>query len=63
MATSALPDSDQVPADQSQNFASAEAFGTYLKGVVDKLNGLQPGDFTPNLDQLDTMIQSLKVER
>lgn len=63
VATSALPDSDQVPADQAQNFSTAEAFTAYLTGVVDKLNGLQAADFSPNLDQLDAMIQSLKVER
>lgn len=63
VATGALPDSDQVPPDQNQNFASGEAFQAYLNGVVEKLNGLQPSDFAPNLDLLDAMIQSLRIER
>jgi hypothetical protein len=63
VATSALPDTNQLSQEQQATFYTADAFETYLGKVVQTLNGLPPTDFTPNLDQLDAMLQSLRAEK
>lgn len=63
VATSVLPDTDQLSQEQMQTFNTAGAFDAYLGQVVQTLNGLPPTDFTPNLDQLDALLQSLRAEK
>ena len=60
VATSVLPDTNQLSPEQVQTFNTAGAFEAYLGQVVQILNGLPPTDFTPNLDRLDTLLQSLR---
>jgi hypothetical protein len=63
VTTSALPDTNQLSPEQEAAFNTSGAFEAYLGQVVQTLNGLPPTDFTPNLDQLDTMLQSLRAEK
>jgi len=63
VATSALPDTDQMTQEQMQTLGTADAFEKYLNQVVQTLNGLPPTEFTPNLDQLDAVINSLRLTR
>lgn len=63
VAASALPDTDQLSQEQQATFNTASAFEAYLGQVVQTLNGLPPTDFTPNLDRLDAMLQSLRTEK
>jgi hypothetical protein len=63
VATSALPDTDQMSQEQMQTLSTGEAFAAYLGQVVQTLNSLPPADFTPNLDALDAMILSLRLEK
>ncbi len=60
---SSLPDTDQMTPEQIQTMGTAEAFKQYLNQVVQTLNGLPSDNFTPNLDQLDAMINSLRLEK
>lgn len=39
------------------------SLGIYNENVSQALNGLQPGDFTPDLNQIDAMLQSLHIEK
>jgi hypothetical protein len=61
VSTASLPDSDQVPQDQIQSFG--DNFPQYLNETAQKINALQPSDFTPNLGLLDTLVQSLRLEK
>jgi hypothetical protein len=63
VATNALPDTDQPSPEQQAAFNTAGGFEAYLGPVVQTLNGLPPTDFTPNLEQLDAMLQSLRAEK
>ena len=63
VATSALPDTDQMSQDQLQTLSTADAFNAYLDKVVQTLNGLPPAGFAPNLDTLDATIHSLRLEK
>ncbi|CAG0946375.1 hypothetical protein ANRL1_02949 [Anaerolineae bacterium] len=63
VATSALPDTDQMSQEQMQTLGTGEAFAAYLNEVVQMLNGLPSASFTPNLDALDATINSLRVEK
>ena len=63
VSTAALPDTAQMTQEQMQTLGTGEAFAAYLTQIVQTLNGLPATDFTPNLDQLDAMITSLRVER
>jgi hypothetical protein len=63
VATSALPDTDQLSQEQEAAFNTASGFEAYLGQVVQTLNGLSPTDFTPNLDRLDALLQSLRTEK
>jgi hypothetical protein len=63
VASGALPDTSEMSQEQMQTLGTAGAFEAYLNQVVQTLNGLPPADFTPNLDTLDTLIQSLRVEK
>lgn len=63
VSTAALPDTDQLTQEQMQTLGTGEAFAAYLTQIVQTLNGLPAADFTPNLDQLDAMIASLRVEK
>ena len=63
VAASALPDTDQMTPEQIQSMGTADAFGQYLNQVVQTLNGLPATEFAPNLDQLDALINSVRVEK
>jgi hypothetical protein len=63
VATSALPDTDQMSQEQMQTLSTGEAFAAYLNEVVQMLNGLPSTSFTPNLDVLDATINSLHLEK
>ncbi|MFT3890641.1 MAG: hypothetical protein QM730_03330 [Anaerolineales bacterium] len=56
MHTSALP--DVAPA---LDFNSQEVFD-YNQKMTETLNALTPADFTPNLDVLDALVESISVE-
>lgn len=59
VASNMLPSTDQVPADQQQTFG--DTFLQYLQDIVKKLNAQKPSDFSPDLNLLDALIQSLQV--
>ena len=63
VATSALPNTDQLSPEQMETFSTASGFEAYLGQVVQTLNGQPSTDFTPNLDRLDAMMQSLRIEK
>jgi hypothetical protein len=63
VATSALPDTSEMSQEQMQTLSTGEAFAAYLNQVVQTLNGLPGSGFAPNLDGLDAMINSLRVEK
>lgn len=49
-----------------QDFRDAETSGNYdayYQSKVDQLNAALPGDFRPDLSQLDALVQSIRVER
>lgn len=61
--TSALPSAfDETEAAEDYE-AFAENFETYLQETNDTLNALNPSDFTPNLEDLDSMVESLVTEQ
>ena len=60
VTTFALPDSvDGLSPEEAKQ--AENNFEAYLKDVRDKLTLLKPGDFTPNLKTLDTMVQSIAI--
>ncbi len=63
VATSALPATGEVSQDQMQTFSTADGFQNYLNQTVQSLNGLSASDFTPNLDLLDALIKSIRVQK
>lgn len=63
VSSSTLPDTSEMSQEQMQTLGTAGAFEAYLNQVVQTLNGLPPADFTPNLDVLDAMINSLRLEK
>jgi hypothetical protein len=40
----------------------ASDYPTYITGIVNQLNLQAPGDYAPNLDTLDALVQSIEVE-
>jgi hypothetical protein len=63
VATGTLPATGELSQDQMQTFSTADGFENYLSQTVQTLNGLSASDFTPNLDLLDALIKSVRVEK
>jgi hypothetical protein len=61
ISTNLLPDTvADAPGDVlDQASASQESYNQYVVGVTTALNDLQPADWTPDLAELDAMVQSL----
>ncbi|HCB49671.1 MAG TPA: hypothetical protein DEP47_09135 [Chloroflexi bacterium] len=61
ISTNLLPDTvADAPKDVlDQASASQESYNQYVVGVTTALNDLQPADWTPDLAELDAMVQSL----
>jgi len=60
VSAAVLPDTlDDVPPADGRR--AAEDFQSYLAGIQAQLNGLDAADFTPDLRQLDAVVESLKV--
>ena len=56
-----LPEDESVDLNNPpQNFV--EDFPKYLSDTVAMLNGQSPGAFTPDLSQLDAMIESIEIK-
>jgi hypothetical protein len=61
VSTPALPDKyEDTPAAQDYD-AFAKTYDTYLEGVTAALNGQKPAQFTPDLTQLDALVESLQI--
>lgn len=45
----------------SEQLKVSEDFQTYLTGIQEQLNGLNPTDFSPSLLDLDTLIKSMRL--
>ena len=63
ISTASLPNSYEESPWSNDNDAFMAAYDKYLQETTQTLNGLPPTDFTPSLEQLDAMIQSLIVGR
>jgi hypothetical protein len=55
---SILPEQQDLPADPQ---AFIDSYDTYLGEVSSGLNALAPEQFTPNLDEIDRMIETLRL--
>jgi hypothetical protein len=55
---SILPEQQDLPADAQ---AFMDAYDTYLGKTSSELNALAPDQFTPNLDEIDRMIETLRL--
>jgi len=51
-----------VPASCPNGVKHALDISFYLQLIVQKLNAAAPGSFTPTLEQLDALIESLEVK-
>lgn len=58
-----LPDSGTLSQEQMATLSTPDGFKQYLGQIVGELNAAPPGEFTPSLDQLDALIQSLQVQK
>jgi len=54
-----LPDSIDYSTLDYEAFIAT--YSNYLTETVTALDGIAPGDYTPTLDMLDAMIQSIRV--
>jgi hypothetical protein len=59
LKASVLPESIDYTTFDFETFAAT--YFTYLNDTVIALDGLAPGDYTPSLDMLDALIQSINV--
>ena len=58
-----LPATGALSQEQLAAFGSAEAYNQYVGEIVGKLNTAPPGDFTPNLELLDALVQSIQIDK
>lgn len=63
VASGLLPATGALSQEQLAAWGSADAYNQYVGEIVGKLNTAPPGDFTPNLDLLDALVQSIQIDK
>jgi hypothetical protein len=62
LATTTLPDSYEDSAAAEDEAAFAENYETYLRETIQALDEAAPADYSPDLSQLDGLIESLQLQ-